>query len=466
VTSRCRHGAANKCLKPVAAGILGATFHFQQPTMDEKQPASSWDDLLKDIGAAPAPEAFERKRKAIETPVEPPVHRPAPPPVKPKAGDWGALGSSLGIEPSESPAPPAKSAAAAKPAPAAPPRREAAPSKPSPPASRDIEAGFATIAPLESEFEEMIEEELTDVEFAEQDDSDLLDEGVIAADDGPEGLSGDAARDAFEALFSGSFALPKGSEAPPKRREPRESPERREEARRAFEKPPRSLDVEEGEQDRGSREGEREADAGDSGDRPRRRRRRRGRGRGGESRSPHTDEPASREQDRGATRWSEDDNEGSADDRESDDEGNRTDERDQEGETGDRPPRRRRSRRGRGRGLSGGDSERDRRSSGAARAPSKHDEDVDDAEDDAESLHGGLNGLADDDDGEASPSSHKSIPTWQEAIGVMVETNMQSRKNSPQRPSGGSRERGRGRGGRGGRGGGRSRGGGGSGPRS
>jgi hypothetical protein len=40
---------------------------------------------------------------------------------------------------------------------------------------------------------------------------------------------------------------------------------------------------------------------------------------------------------------------------------------------------------------------------------------------------------------------HKKIPTWEEAVGVLVEANMASRANSPDRPH---RGRGRGRGGR------------------
>jgi hypothetical protein len=63
----------------------------------------------------------------------------------------------------------------------------------------------------------------------------------------------------------------------------------------------------------------------------------------------------------------------------------------------------------------------------------------------------------DDDDVGSGRSAHKSIPSWSEAIGVMVDVNMQGRKNSPQRPSsrGGTGGRGRGRGGRGRSGGGR-----------
>jgi hypothetical protein len=101
------------------------------------------------------------------------------------------------------------------------------------------------------------------------------------------------------------------------------------------------------------------------------------------------------------------------------------------------------------------------RSTAAARngrtTPAKErDEDADDEDDDesvASVSMAGDEGDDDDEEGGAVRSSHKNIPTWADAIGVLVETNMQSRKNSPQRPSSGRERGGRGRGrGRGGRG--------------
>ena len=73
--------------------------------MDDKK-TSSWDDLIKDIGASPAPDALERKRPAIETTFNPPPIVAAPP--KPKASDWGGLASQLGIEVPPEPTPPPK----------------------------------------------------------------------------------------------------------------------------------------------------------------------------------------------------------------------------------------------------------------------------------------------------------------------------------------------------------------------
>ena len=65
--------------------------------MADKQSPSSWDDLIKQIGAAPAPDALERKRPAIETKFDPPPAVDAAA-VKPKPGDWNALAGELGIE--------------------------------------------------------------------------------------------------------------------------------------------------------------------------------------------------------------------------------------------------------------------------------------------------------------------------------------------------------------------------------
>jgi hypothetical protein len=46
--------------------------------------------------------------------------------------------------------------------------------------------------------------------------------------------------------------------------------------------------------------------------------------------------------------------------------------------------------------------------------------------------------------------SHKKIPTWDEAVGVMIDANMASRASNPDRDRGrGGGGRGRGRGGRG-----------------
>jgi hypothetical protein len=53
-----------------------------------------------------------------------------------------------------------------------------------------------------------------------------------------------------------------------------------------------------------------------------------------------------------------------------------------------------------------------------------------------------------DDDDLIEPGEHKGIPTWHEAIGVVVGANLDARARSPQQRGGRGRG-GRGRGGRG-----------------
>jgi hypothetical protein len=61
--------------------------------------------------------------------------------------------------------------------------------------------------------------------------------------------------------------------------------------------------------------------------------------------------------------------------------------------------------------------------------------------------------LGGDDEEVGGYSTHKKIPTWDEAVGVMIDANMASRASHPDRDRdrgrGGGGGRGRGRGGRG-----------------
>jgi hypothetical protein len=83
------------------------------------------------------------------------------------------------------------------------------------------------------------------------------------------------------------------------------------------------------------------------------------------------------------------------------------------------------------------------------------DEDDDDNDDLDLPLHGAVNGehsdLDDDDDDVDLKAHHRGIPTWDEAIGMIVATNMEARAKNPAGPSGsrGRRGHGRGRGGHG-----------------
>jgi hypothetical protein len=51
--------------------------------------------------------------------------------------------------------------------------------------------------------------------------------------------------------------------------------------------------------------------------------------------------------------------------------------------------------------------------------------------------------MDDDDSADGGSPSHKKIPTWEEAVNLLIDTNMAARANSPDR---GDRGRGRGRG--------------------
>ena len=57
-----------------------------------------------------------------------------------------------------------------------------------------------------------------------------------------------------------------------------------------------------------------------------------------------------------------------------------------------------------------------------------------------------LNDMALEDDaeqgGEGGPAVHKKIPTWQDAVGILIDANMAARANSPQREHRGRRGRG------------------------
>ncbi len=387
--------------------------------MDEKH-SSSWDDLLQQLGAEPAPDALERKRPAIETQLEPPAA--AAPPPKAKRGDWNALADQFGIE---------------VPAELEPPRKRSTATSETPTGgSEAMEASFAEIEPMESAFEEIIEEEISDVEF--EVDDDFGGGEIEAAGEDSSALSGEAARNAFEALFqAGSFSALPPVEKPPRKPEGRPGPQWRDINEKS--RPKRDeQSVEEEFEGQELKEGAGEEASTDERERPKRRRRRgRGRGPGRQDRERPEQEPAEE-----GDRWDE------ASEAEHGEEEAETGERgSEEAEGGEERPRRRR-RRGRG-GRSS--SERPTR----AESNDEADDETFDEEESDESAHGEAHDHDEDEDGdEVGPrGSHKNIPTWSEAIGVMVETNMQSRKNSPQRP-GPSRDRarggrGRGRGGRG-----------------
>jgi hypothetical protein len=417
--------------------------------MNEKKPTSSWDDLITQIGAKPPADALERKRPAIETTFEPPaVADPAA--VRPKPGDWNALADQLGVDvPPEEPAP-----------------KPRASTESAGPSSSMLEARLAEIEPIESDFEPIVDE---DIEFEEVDDEDDESEmmGEVGSDaevEDSQSLSGDAARSAFEALFNaGSFSAlpplkkpaprePERSRGGPQWRDPDAPRERRVERESAFD------DLDDSAESALEEDVEESATKGEEGDRPRRRRRRRrGRGRDevrGERSEKSGNEAAAPGE---STEGWEEASDGEFGEEDAADSGPEGEDR-AEGDNEDRPVRRRRRRRRR----SSRPGEAETRVGEGAEATSdadgdEEDDDHDDEEAAAPRQAAGHDDDDDDDDDDDLPrESHKNIPTWSDAISVMVETNLQSRKNSPSRPAAPrGRGRGRGRGGSSSGGGGR-----------
>lgn len=369
--------------------------------MDEKKPVSAWDDLVEELGVEADPHALERRQpKPTDLPSVSRSSTPDKPPQAPKAkpGDWNALAGSLGVE---------------VPPPAAVPKGrdpdeelEAAQEKQGEPVDE--------LPELRSEFDKALVESTGDSDL--EDASDL--EG---------GMSGEAARTAFDALFAetaSEWALP--TSAGNVLDTPLEFSQFTEEGAASDEI---DSDIAEEEPTTG---------------RPKRRRpRRRRRGRGG--RSGEVDKAKDEQQ--------------VSDDGELDE----VDEEDREESTDaetskDEKPRRRRPRRRKRRGEG---EERVRREK--APLAEDEDEDADEVEDDAASVQqNGPFDLDDDDEDDEDEdivdngaddsgssrqrANHRNLPTWSDAIGVIVDANLQQRSKSPSKPSS---PRGRGRGGRG-----------------
>lgn len=116
------------------------------------------------------------------------------------------------------------------------------------------------------------------------------------------------------------------------------------------------------------------------------------------------------------------------------------------------PKRKRRRRRRRGSGRKAREGATKSGEEDTIRPSNERDADEDD-DGDEDSVAGPGTRLGDDDDhdGHLDKNSHRAIPSWQDAIGMIVAVNMEARAKSPRgdRPRG----RGRGRGQQGGRGG-------------
>ncbi|MCA9230874.1 MAG: hypothetical protein KDA57_09495 [Planctomycetales bacterium] len=379
--------------------------------MDEKDKKSAWDDLAQELGAQPSSEAFERHQPPpVElTPADDLSSNDDAPSAPVVAGsDWNALANMLGIQ-VPAPTPPVEEViASSKPAeqkPAQEPverprsrrkqrsttRAEAKPDEESLGLSpwevdSEEETLAETLPPLPSEVDQIMSEDAWD---DEQDAAEAQDETVDESEEARStGMSGEAARNAFDALFSAEGSAV--SLAP-------------------FQPTREGLPLA-GDDDSLGFEEQYDEPVEDDETRPKRRRsRRRRRGRGG--RRAETEVPSS-EQEVG-------EEEDQVQEGDSGDSG-------QELSTEEARPRRRRSRR------------RSRRSSTADDPTKVVDSESVRSADEEDSFE-------DEGSSERYSKGHRNMPTWAEALSIIVEANLEQRSKSPNKPN---TSRGRGRGGR------------------
>jgi len=382
--------------------------------MDDKESKKTpWGQLAEDLGAKPRSEAFERNQPpaveipAAEAPSEGENVSEAPPQAP---SNWNALAGSLGLEVPE-PSPPI-----AKIVPEPVEKVVVSSEPPSKDESDDsidsdsIDSDLAdSLPPLPSEVDQIMsegdwEDEANEAEANEAEDS--------------SGMSGEVAKNAFDALFSAdgsALAIPSpGAEA------------------FGAGVLADSEDTEEKAGD--SEDGDKEAhdkEDGDKEQRPKRRRsRRRGRGRGRGGRKTEAEQPLGEEALGKETLEGE--NTSSADTL------NGEDQKEETSEDGEKSRRRRPRRRSR-RSASADDSrkteprETDPKEADDSKVATLYEED--------ESLDREHTGR--------DSTGHRNMPTWAEALSVIIEGNLELHSKAPSRQSSSSRGRGRGRGGRG-----------------
>lgn len=406
--------------------------------MDDNEKKSSWDELIQDLGAEPDEAAFERKQpESQEIPstvawdeVEE-VPEPAPAP-----SDWGGLAASLGLEVPAEEEPETTDSVAQEPEPPAPesaafeeedepivesasddPAQDASASAPfggflAPETEDEEPAEVEETSETETEVEAVVEEDSFNdaVERSEPDElpplpsqmdqalsESAFDEESDAADSDPttdvdaNGISGEAARSAFDALFAdgastwGSAFLdkPKRESLPAVDKGSIDDDPELSQRADSLDATASSEDDEDEEKPKRKRS---------------RRRRRGGRGRKSADEQTVTDETSEESSEELSAETSEDDEPAK--------------------------PKRRRRRRSR----SG-----EKRGEAAERGESP-DGELEDTE------------LGEDEAPRRGRQRHRNIPTWSEAIGMIVDANLEQRARSPSKPQ--SSRGGRGRGGR------------------
>lgn len=387
--------------------------------MDNDKQESLWDSLANELGADASPDASERRQpEATELPSAAKPDRPAEPP-KAKPSDWKSLADTLGLEVPEEAEPEEATSSA-------------------PVSDEPIEAEVEDFgqSPEEITFDELpeltssSEEEVQDFSFDESGLDDLAEPSVAHSDfdsdlensadedsemedsetEDSDGISGEAARDAFDALFaeaSTDWELPSSSP-------------------NMFDTPlefSREDSEESSDDDAAKADSDSESAEEESTEKPKRRRRRRRRGRRGRG-----DDKGEEKTEQIDSSDLEESVEASADSTDEDS--------DSDGEEKPERPKRRRRRRGRR-----GGSKPKELAEGESDSREDEDDDLGEFADDEEPGVASGNG--------AGPTrqraSHRNLPTWTEAIGCIVDANLEQRSKAPAKQSS-SRGRGRGRG--------------------
>ncbi len=395
----------------------------------ENEEKSPWDSLVSELGVEITSDAVERRQPTPQEVKSQVAVQSKPAAPKPLNSDWDALASNLGIE-----VPKEQLAATSEPAAKSPPPKPTRPTMPpAPQASREPRAERRPESKSESRSDRRSESKSEPrpprserrppiVEIIEDEPvfTEIVDEADVP-DAEPERptISGEAARSAFDALFS-----PESSSWGSAMVSPRTNVESSflfDEGEQAY----FAEDIPEtgtGDQDD---TGEESAEATTDERRPRRRRRgSRGRGRRGERTARDTDELSTEPL------------AGEADSESDPDTDSQRSPLEPESEDSSEKHRRRRPRTRRGPPKEGA-TETDRPTSSrpprsAAKESDEFDSDLE-HEDESDELDG-------------EPASHRNLPTWSDAISVIVESNILQRSKTPERntPS----PRGRSRGGR------------------
>ena len=403
--------------------------------MDDNDKSNAWDALIEDLGAEPDQSAFERHQpppQELPPTAEDRVSGDLPPVPQSEPSDWNALAETLGLEveqtlesetteeATESTEPLVESTSASTVRGEQWDAVESAEESGIESSDDFLSADTLESDPIDSEEDEteeitleapdavedlphlpsQMDQALNDSTWEEESDSDQASaEQPADEEEDDRGISGEAARSAFDALFSdGASTWGSAFLEPAKRDEPKSKLDEpfEDEFITSLDKPGDG------------------ADEGDETDRPKRKRSRRRR-RGGKGRK------SAAQQAEGES--------ASGDDPSSD--GNEQIELTEEVSTEDtKKPRRRRSRRG----------PRSEEAETASTGTSEFDDDFDEDESDGEDRPRG---------GSRGRTRHRNLPTWSEAIGMIVDANLEQRAKSPSKPQA-SRGRGSGRGGRGG----------------